>query len=267
MTNLVDYNLPIEYNILNIGEKLRALRWVFQSSARRYYYLNNLIIMPIIIFQTTTGIIQLADSHRDVYSITSGCIQLAISLVLAIQRHFNLEERSHVMKDASYRASDLISIIEKEMNLPRDYRKQCEMLMKELVDGYQELTSKALLVPSKIIQNYKRINPLGIKQPVPDILDGEDNALHFTSADSAEELDAVFSTNEEKPLYGNFFALKQHVEAVIKEYFTDAYKRNKVATQNIIEMAKEYDIEKQLEDIPRPNRTSLDIIIPSATSN
>ena len=155
----ISWTVQLEEHFASTGEKAHCLSWCHKKSEEKYSRLRTFIDLPVIALSSICGFLQVGSdqmfSDQRVSAIGLGCLSLFTSLLASTQTYFKWSARAEAHRISAIQWSRLYRLLNIEMSLPRDERKQPHDLLKDTKDSYDRLQEISPLIPSDVIEHFK----------------------------------------------------------------------------------------------------------------
>lgn len=157
----ISWNDNIERYFKETGEKANGLSILHKKSEEFYAFNRTFIDLPVIVISGITGFLSVGSSmmfgNQEASSVALGLCSLLVSTLNTIGTYFGWGKRSELHRISSIQYSRLYRFLSVEMGLPRNERMTPADLLKHTKEAYDRLQEVSPLIPSNVIEKYKKI--------------------------------------------------------------------------------------------------------------
>lgn len=156
----ISWTHELEEHFASTGEKAHCLSWCHKKAEEKYSRLRTFIDLPVITLSSVCGFLQIGSEqmfqNANAASIALGLLSLFVAILSTTQTYFKWSARSESHRIAAIQWSRLYRFLSIEMNLPRQERKSAQDLLKDSKDAYDRLQEISPLIPTDIIDLFKK---------------------------------------------------------------------------------------------------------------
>jgi hypothetical protein len=156
----ISWNNRLEDYFSSSGEKAHALAILHKESEALYTHRKTLIELPVIVGSGLIGFLNAGSTSMfedpKTSSVALGVGSLIVGMLQTINAYFNWAKRAEGHRIASIQYGKLYRFLSLEMSLPRNERMTPADLLKQTRDTYDRLQEISPLLPSNVIQEFKK---------------------------------------------------------------------------------------------------------------
>lgn len=152
------WNDSVEALIQKIGEQAECYSILHRNSEKHYAYLNHFIAIPVIILSTICGSANFAFSNNKdgTPSVILGAISITTGIIQTIGTYFRFAQLAEAHKISYISYEKMYNMIASELALPREHRKDGEVLLDDIRQAIERLQEIAPPIPDGVIIAFKK---------------------------------------------------------------------------------------------------------------
>jgi hypothetical protein len=157
----ITWNERLEEYFIEQGEQAHGLCILHKNAEALYSHRKTMIEIPVIVISSITGFLSVGSTsmfsgQEQASSVSLGILSLLVSVFQTIGTYFGWSKRAEGHRISSIQYARLHRHLKIEMGLPRDQRQPATELLKYVKDTIDRLQEISPLLPSLVIQNYKK---------------------------------------------------------------------------------------------------------------
>lgn len=156
----VKWNSQLEEILSNEAERCLCLSVLHRLCETRYSGLNNYIAIPSIILSTFAGASSIGSASLFpdpmISSVSIGLVSIGVGILNTIGAYFSWARRAEGHKSSSLQYSKLHRFLMIELALPRQSRMVAKDLLKTMRDQIDRLNETSYIIPTIIIDEFKK---------------------------------------------------------------------------------------------------------------
>lgn len=179
----IRWNSQLETILSTEAERCLCLSVLHRLCESRYSGLNNYIAIPCIVLSTIAGASSIGstslfpDPH--IASISIGLVSIGVGILNTIGSYFSWARRAEGHKSSSLQYSKLHRFLMIELALPRHSRMVAKDLLKTMRDQIDRLNETSYMIPSLIIEEFKKKYDGHTDVSRPEIANGLDPVIVY----------------------------------------------------------------------------------------
>lgn len=178
----------------------RCYNWLHENSYRKFNSLNYRFTIPVIVFSTLAGTASIGingyvpENYVNIAQLCVGAVNIFTGILTTLQNFFRYAQNSQSHLNAAVGWSKLYRNVKTELALERSKRKSANDFIKITRAEYDRLMEQSPVVPSDIIQKFKKSIFYDEKLILPDIV----NNITHTDIYSETINDETYRSTKEK---------------------------------------------------------------------
>lgn len=157
----ITWNERLEDYFIEQGEQAHGLCILHKNAEALYSHRKTMIEIPVIVISSITGFLSVGSTsmfsgQEQASSVSLGILSLLVSVFQTIGTYFGWSKRAEGHRISSIQYARLHRHLKIEMGLPRDQRQSATDLLKYVKDTIDRLQEISPLLPSIVIQHYKK---------------------------------------------------------------------------------------------------------------
>lgn len=190
----------------------RCYNWLHENSYRKYDKLNYRFSIPIIVCSTLAGTASIGingyvpENYVNIAQLCVGAVNIFTGILTTLQNFFRYAQNSQSHLSAAVGWSKLYRNVKTELALERNKRKLANDFIKITRAEYDRLMEQSPVVPSDIIQKFKKSILYDEKLILPDVV----NNITHTDVYSDVTNDETYKSNKQKESIHKF--LKKSID-------------------------------------------------------
>lgn len=151
----MSWNNSIEELIQKIGEQSQCFAILHRNSQKYYSHLSHFINIPVIILSTICGSANFIVRDDSMGTNIIGGVSILTGIIQTIGTYFKWSQLSESHKISYISYQKLFNVISAELALPREHRKEAEIMLDDIRQQIERLQELAPPIPQKIISDFK----------------------------------------------------------------------------------------------------------------
>jgi len=152
----MSWNNSIEELIQKIGEQSQCFAILHRNSQKYYAFLSHFINIPVIILSTVCGSANFIVKSDNLGTNVIGGISILTGIIQTIGTYFKWAQLSESHKVSYISYQKLFNIISAELALPKEHRKEAEIMLDDIRQQIERLQELAPPIPQRVIDDFKK---------------------------------------------------------------------------------------------------------------